>query len=359
MNNKIPVSIVRGGTSRGVFLRIRDLPRELSEREALCVSLIGSPDPLAVDGLGGGASSNSKIMAVDLPDRITAIPGADKCPDGIDLVTLFAQVDPRSPSVDWSGNCGNLSAAVSAYALDQQLLARSGQRAVVRVWNMNTNSIFELEHDLDGGVLPQSGDFTIPGVPTPGPRIDLRFLAPGGEKTGSVLPCGPMTFLPEAGIEASLVDVTNPLVLIRAADVGLKSCGMPEELNKEPALLERLESIRREAGKLMGLPQSTAIPRVTCLFPAAGTHEVQTRTTSMGVLHHAIPVTGALALGAAAALGGTLLDEFVARAPSGDLVIQQPQGLVTTTAHTHQDHLKSAGIARTARIIMDGFTYSN
>ncbi|WP_129660564.1 PrpF domain-containing protein [Rothia uropygialis] len=358
MSDKIPVSIVRGGTSRGVFLKIRDLPWEASAREALCLSLIGSPDPLAVDGLGGGASSNSKIMAVDVPDRITAIPGADKCPEGIDLVTLFAQVDPRAPSVDWSGNCGNLSAAVSAYALHQQLLARSGQRSLARVWNMNTNSILELEHDLEGGLLPRGGDFAIPGVATPGPRVDLRFQAPGGEKTGSVLPCGPTTFLTEAGIEASLVDVTNPLVLIRAADVGLESCRMPEVLNKKPALLERLESIRREAGKLMGLPQSTAIPRVTCLFPATRAHEVQTRTTSMGVFHHAIPVTGALALGAVAALGGTLLDEFVAQDPNGDLLIQQPQGLVTTTAHTHQGHLKSAGIARTARIIMDGFAYS-
>lgn len=353
----LPVSIVRGGTSRGVFLRIRDLPREPSERDALCVALIGSPDPLAVDGLGGGASSNSKIMAVDVPEVIAGLPGAKECPDDVDLVTLFVQVDPRRPDVDLSGNCGNLSAAVSAYALSRGLVRGVGERFSVRVWNMNTQAVYELEHVLSGGVLPRSGDFSMPGVLTAGPRIDMRFEAPGGEQTGAALPCGPMSFLPEAGLEASLVDITNPLVLVRAEDLGLPVGATPEELNVRTEVLDRLEVLRKEAGRHMGLPASAAIPRVSCLDHAEGPHEVGVRTTSLGVFHHAIPVTAAIALGGASALGGTLLDECADPTPDGDLLISQPQGTVTTTARASQGRVQSAGIARNARIVADAVVH--
>ena len=368
VNQDVSLSVVRGGTSRGIFLRARDLPRESAERDALCIELIGSPDPLAVDGLGGGASSNSKIMAVDVPEGIEGLPGAEACPEDVDLVSVFAQVGPSVPDVDWSGNCGNLSSAVSAFALSRGLIRRSGDCATVRVWNLNTASVFELEHALDGGELPRSGDFTIPGAPRPGARIDLRFLAPGGEKTGRALPCGHVLRLPRAGMEVSLVDVTNPVVLVRAADLSVDASQPSAMLNQDAELLDRIEALRQEAGELMGLEPGPANPRVVCLAPSGVEHEVLTRTTSMGVFHHAIPATAAMAVGAAGALGGTLLDEFTRPRSNGDVLIAHPQGTVTVTAQPTMPGdgaaepcgddeavaLASVGIARTARVILEG-----
>lgn len=357
MSCTIPVSVVRGGTSRGVFLCLRDLPRGLAERDALCVALIGSPDPLAVDGLGGGASSNSKIMAVGLPSEVAGLPQSERCPDDVDLVTMFAQVDVHSASVDWGGNCGNLSAAVSAYALDEGLLDGHGDSAVVRVWNMNTDSVFEVKHPLEHGRLPSSGDFRIPGVQAPAARIDLNFLEPGGEHTGSIFPRGRVTHLPGAGVEVSLLDVINPVVLVRAQDLDADVTQTREQLNQQPILLERLEGLRREAGELMGIQASAAIPRVACVGAGFGAADVQVRMTSMGIFHHAIPVTGALALGAAMELGGTVIDDVFTYESKGDFVISQPSGLVTVTASAHGDGLDSVGLARTARIILKGSAF--
>jgi 2-methylaconitate cis-trans-isomerase PrpF len=357
MTYEIPVSVVRGGTSRGVFLRVRDLPRDPGARDALCLGLIGGPDPLAVDGLGGGASSNSKVMGVGLPEDLAGLPWEGSCPSGVDLVTVFAQPDVASAAVDWNGNCGNLSAAVSAYALDAGLLEREGERASARVWNANTGAVFLLEHPLEDGRLPRAGEYRMSGAGGPGPRIDLRFLEPGGEKTGSMFPRGRTTELGE-GVRASLVDVSNPLVILDAAEAGVDLALSPAELNADAALLARLEALRREAGERMGVPGSAAVPRVACVAPGTEGAELDVRVTSMGVFHHAVPVTVALALGSAAALGGTVLDAVLPAAPAGETTIRHPKGTVTVTAEPRDEgSLATAGLARTARIILTGTAF--
>ncbi|MGP9722889.1 PrpF domain-containing protein [Corynebacterium sp. AOP40-9SA-29] len=359
MANEIPVSVMRGGTSRGVFVRLRDLPRDARARDALCVGLTGGPDPLAVDGLGGGASSNTKVMAVGVPDDLAGLPWHGSCPADVDLVSVFAQPAVTSTTVEWAGNCGNLSAAVSAFALDEGLVERSGDRTTLRVWNANTGAVFVLDHALEDGRLPRDGDYEMSGAGRPGPRIDLSFLEPGGETTGSVLPLGSVTVL-DSGVRATLVDVTNPLVIVDAHEVGVDVTLSRDELNSDTGMLERIEHLRQDAARRMGLPESAVVPKVACV--ARGTRgaddsDVVVRVTSMGVVHHAIPATAALALGSAAAMPGTVMDAVLPDGTRSETTIRHPKGTVTVLAETSDGALVSAGMARTARTIMTGTAY--
>jgi len=339
---ELPVTLIRGGTSRAAFLRLPDLPESTAERDRLCLNLIGSPDPQAVDGLGGGVSSNSKVMAVGTPSE------HPDCPAGVDLVSLFAQVSPTEPSVDWSGNCGNISSAITAFALHRGLLHASGDRLTCRVWNANTDSVLELSHPLVRGRLPDVGDFHLDGVDTDGARIDVRFLHPGGEKSGLILPHGPRTVLPGSELEVSLVDIANPIVMLRAGDVGVDPTRPSAELNADAGLLDRLESIRGEAAVLLGL-SGPVLPRVAIIGRG---DQVPVIMTSVGRVHHALPATGILALGGAIALGGTVAD----RPAASETVLRHPKGTVTVSAAVSAsgDELEWVALARTARIIMDG-----
>lgn len=289
----LEVSIVRGGTSRAVFVNMSDLPD--TGRDELCLQLIGSPDPVAVDGLGGGVSSNSKVMFV----------GPSASPDA-DLDSLFAQVSPDAAVVDWSGNCGNISAGIAAYARAVGLI----DQPTVRVRNLNTGALFELA-----------------GIDS---RIDVRFLRPGGEQTGAIFPRGRVCAVD--GLAATLIDVANPIVIVRAGEFSL----------------ERLERLRVAAAEAMGLAPSPAIPRVALVEPAGG--RLQVRMTSLGKFHHALPATGILALGAAVALGGTVID--LPAAP--EIVLEHPKGTATVSALVNGDELEWVALARTARVIMTG-----
>lgn len=356
MANEIPVSVIRGGTSRGVFLRLRDLPRDSNARDALCADLTGAPDPLAVDGLGGGASSNSKVMAVGTPADLAGLPWEKDCPLDVDLVTVFAQPAITSTTVDWTGNCGNLSAAVSVFALDEELVECNGERATLRVWNANTGAVFVVEHAVEDGKVPRSGEFKMSGAGHPGPRIDLKFLSPGGESTGAVFPLGAVTAL-AGGMEATVVDVTNPLVIVDARQIGVDVRLTRDELNADTELLDRIEQLRQDASRRIGLPDSAAVPKVACVSSGTDGADVDVRVTSMGVFHHAVPVTVALALGSAAVLTGTVMDAVLPGAPEQETTIRHPKGTVTVLAETADGELLSAGVARTARVIMKGTAY--
>lgn len=337
---ELPVALIRGGTSRAAFLRLSDLPESPADRDRLCLNLIGSPDSQAVDGLGGGVSSNSKVMFVGTPAE------HPDCPAGMDLVSMFAQVSPAEPAVDWSGNCGNISSAVSDFALHRGLLDASGDRFTCRVWNANTDSILELSHPLVHGRLPDVGDFHLDGVDTDGARIDVRFLHPGGEKTGAILPHGARTVLPDSGLEVSLVDIANPIVMLRAGDLGVDPTRSSAELNADAGLLGRLEAIRREAAGLLGL-SGPVLPRVAMIGSGDPAPVVM---TSVGRVHHALPATGILALGGAIALGGTVAD----RPAASGTVLRHPKGTATVSAAVSDGALDWVALARTARIIMDG-----
>ncbi|MHA2788765.1 PrpF domain-containing protein [Corynebacterium sp. S7] len=299
MTTAYPCHIMRGGTSRGLLLRLEDLPEEQSLRDELCLRLIGSPDPVAFDGLGGGVSSNSKVMFV----------GPAPESDEAELVSVFAQVSPNEASVDWNGNCGNLSSAILPYAIDTGLIPAQ-ESCTVR--NLNTGTLMEI-------------------TPT-----HTRFVRPGGEKTGSIFPAGRITQI--QGIDTTLIDVANPIAIVRARDLGV-SLTTREEMNTDQELLDRLESFRAEAGTRMGL-DSKVIPRL------ALSEGNRVFMTSVGVIHHALPATGILALGAATALGGTVFE--------GGFTFTHPKGEVTVDALANGDKLEWVALERSARIIMRG-----
>ncbi|MDO5513417.1 PrpF domain-containing protein [Corynebacterium sp.] len=310
----VPVTIARGGTSRAVFLPMSALPATQAARDALCLRLIGSPDPQAVDGLGGGVSSNSKVMFVGPSERA-------------DLETLFAQVSPTEAVVDWSGNCGNISSAVLHYARHTGLFA--GDSA--RVWNLNSQALFEL-------VLVDD-------------RVDMRFLDPGGEKCGTLFPAGRRCQVD--GLEVSLIDVANPIVITRAADVGVDPALGMAALNADAELLARLERLRVAAGEAMGLEPSKVIPRVAMVAPG---EDLRVVMTSVGRIHHALPGTGILALAGAVALGGTVIDD-VLEGRRDAVTLQHFKGDVEVSARADGEELAWVALPRTARILLSGQAY--
>lgn len=314
--------VIRGGTSRAVFTHLDSLPDSPADRDELCRRLIGAPDPVAIDGLGGGVSSNSKVMFVGPSTR-----------PGIDLESFFAQVTPDGLAVDYAGNCGNITSGVSVFALHTGLISRTGSHATVRVFNRNTSRVLELAHPLDGGQLPTHGDFRLDGVAGSSARIDVRFLAPGGEKTGSIFPAGRLTTV--NGIQATLIDVTNPIAIVRASDV--------------TGELEELMQLREAAGQQMGLAPSPAIPRVAVVDPRPD-GDLNATMTTVGGFHHALPATGILALGAAVALGDTVID-LPARPETR---LHHPKGTATVSASLAGDQLEWVALARSARLIMEG-----
>lgn len=315
----VPVSIVRGGTSRAVFLPMSELPADPAARDELCLRLIGSPDPQAVDGLGGGVSSNSKVMFVGPSERA-------------DLETLFAQVSPTEASVDWAGNCGNISSAVLHFARHIGLTDASS----ARIWNLNSEALYEL-------VLLDD-------------RVDMRFLSPGAEKTGAIFPVGRRCRV--EGLEVSLIDVANPVVIVRAADVGVDPDAGMVSLNSDADLLSRLETLRVAAGGAMGLRPSTVLPRVAMVAPGVDGCDLRVVMTSVGRIHHALPGTGILALGGAMALGGTVVDDCVDDVDPAGYVLRHFKGDVIVSAlSTDGATLDWVALPRTARILLSGEAY--
>jgi len=370
------VSLVRGGTSKGVFVDLDALPAEPDRRDALALALLGSPDPMQLDGLGGTHSSTSKLMAVGTPEQAAphlAGPGRYGPADGeVDLVSLFGQVAVDRPAVDWAGNCGNLTAAVGAYALHRGLLRRSGPRTDLRLLNLNTGTRIRLSMPLVDGRLAPTGDLAIAGVPGTAAPIEVEFCDPGGTRTGSALPAGPRTGLrvrdPRTGrdteVTATLIDVATPVVLVRATDLDVPATAPPAALNADAGLLGYLSALRRAGAEAMGFPASASVPRVAVIAEptthrladgrslSAADADLVVRMTSMDVVHHALPATGMLAVAAAAALPGT-----VGYLPdsAGRCRLAHPKGIARVSARpSGPASVSSVSVSRTARVLLDG-----
>jgi 2-methylaconitate cis-trans-isomerase PrpF len=374
----IPVSLFRGGTSKGVFLRLGELPADSGERDSLALALLGSPDPMQLDGLGGTHSSTSKLMAVGTAAEARGA-GYD-VPDDIQIAYLFAQVAIDRPIVDWRGNCGNLTAAVGSYAVFEGLEHAAGSIAELRLFNLNTRVRVTCRLPVRRGVPLEDGDFVMPGVPGAGARIDLVFHDPASAITGLVLPTGKPLDEVDLGsrrIPATIIDVTNPVVIVRAADLGLAGTELPAELNRDRDLLDRIEALRGDAAVRCGivataadaLLESPAVPRVILASPPT-THRLVSgecvaedeadfvvRTSSMGVVHHAFTGTGLMAAAAAAALPGTVFD-LVGGVRAHGVRFAHPKGVVSLTAEVTpgvpQPIVRSVTVARTARRLMRG-----
>ena len=399
---KIPAVYLRGGTSKGVFFRLEDLPADCrrpgAARDRLLLRVIGSPDPYGkqIDGLGGASSSTSKVVIVSRSAR-----------PGHDVDYLFGQVAIDRALVDWSGNCGNLSAAVGPFAIESGLidaaaLPRDG-RATVRIWQANIGKTIVAQVPMQDGQVQEHGDFELDGVTFPGAEIELAFLDPGeesdgasasaaagvgvgGEGTGALFPTGRVVdelALPEslvAGgcLRATLINAGIPTVFVDAAALGYTGIEAQDAINGDASALRRLEAIRAHAALRMGLIGALEeaatrqhTPKLAFVAPPqsyrassgrlveAGDIDLLVRALSMGRLHHAMMGTAAVAIGAAAAIPGTVVCEAAGGAPRASVRFGHPSGTLRVGAEAAlvdgQWRVTRAVMSRSARVLMEGF----
>jgi 2-methylaconitate cis-trans-isomerase PrpF len=360
MQQRVRAVFMRGGTSRAVFFHERDLPPAGPARDRILSAALGSPDPYGrqLDGLGGGISSLSKACIIGPPTL-----------GGADVDYTFAQVDVKSPLVDYAGNCGNCSGAVGPFAIDEKLVAVTDGVTVVRIHNTNTRKLIVAHVPVEDGEAAVAGDFELPGVAGKGARIALDFIDPGGAVTGALLPTGSPRDVID-GLEVSCVDASNPLVFLRARDVGVTATETPAALDADRALGTRLERIRAAAAERMGISPGPGQPKIAMVAPAraftaldgaryeADQVDVVARAVSMGNCHRAFMLTGAMCLAVAARLEGTLVHE-ASGTPKGDVRLGHPSGVLpidaAVTARAGAPWAERVTVYRTARRLMDGF----
>jgi 2-methylaconitate cis-trans-isomerase PrpF len=366
----IPAIFMRGGSSKGVFFHARDLPADRAARDAIFLSVLGSPDPYGrqLDGMGGGISSLSKAVIIGPPTH----------PDA-DVDYLFAQVAVDKPVVDWSSNCGNLSSAVGPFAVDEGLVSVADGEVLVRIHQVNTKRIIHARFPVRGGKAATAGDFAMAGVAGSGARIRLDFLAPGGGATGRLLPTGNAqdTLHHEGRAYAvSLIDAANACVFLDARDLGMTGTESPDAIEADPARMALLDALRRKAGVMMGqaaTPEAVglALPKIAVLAPPAAyhaldgagftadTHDIAVRMISMERAHRAVPLTGAMCLGVASRILGSLPHRLAGPPVRADETrVANPSGILSVGAEVHQKpdgwFAESAVVYRSARRLMQG-----
>ncbi len=365
----IPAVFVRGGTSKGLLFHAADLPTDPAERDRVLLAALGSPDPYGrqLDGLGGGSSSLSKAAVIGPPTR-----------DDADVDYTFAQIAVDTPVVDYGANCGNLSAAVGPFAVDEGLVPTPVDgETLVRIHNTNTGKVVESRFPVVGGRAVVAGDLAVPGVPGTGAPVRLDFLDPAGSRTGALLPTGrPVDDLrlPDGRtVRASLVDASNPVVIVAAAEVGLTAAEHPDTVDASPATMALLDQVRRAGGVAMGLgrtPDDVPLsnPKIAVVAPPAPSTtlagdpvdaadgDLLVRMVSMEKTHRAVTVTGALCLGVAARVPGTLPHAIAGRAPR--IRLATPSGVIVVDAVMGErdgaPHPVSATLLRTTRRLMQG-----
>jgi 2-methylaconitate cis-trans-isomerase PrpF len=371
----LPAVFMRGGTSRAVMFHARDLP-DRAEWDPIFLSAMGSPDPSGrqLNGMGGGISSLSKVCILAPSDRTDA-----------DIDYTFAQVQIRDPRVDYRSNCGNMSSAVGPFAVDESIVRPNGDTAMVRIFNTNTGKIIRSTFPLEDGRAATDGDLAIPGVAGTGAPVRLDFLNPGGATTGRLLPTGQAIDrldVPGVGpIDVSMVDAANACVFVRARDIGLTGRELPEELERDPALLEKLQAIRSLASVAMGIARDDAEARTIAAVPIIGfvappmdsptlsgepttaaQVDLTARFLSNGQPHRALPLTASLCTAVAARIAGTLVAEALATGSGDQVRIGMPSGILTVGADVGQDAsgqwvARSGAFYRTARRLFDGCIY--
>jgi 2-methylaconitate cis-trans-isomerase PrpF len=361
---------MRGGTSKGLMFRRDVLPADEGDWTPLLLAAMGSPDPYRrqLNGMGGGSSSLSKVCVVGPPSVGQA-----------DVDFTFAQVQVDRALVDYSGTCGNMTAAVAPFALHAGLLRRSDGDTAVLIHSTNTHKLIRARFEVRDGLAVEVGDFTIPGVSGSGAPVRLDFLDPGGSGGGRLLPTGsPVDRLPTpaATFSASLIDAGNPCVFVKAAQLGLSGTERPEELANRGSLLDELEVIRRAASVAMGLTPSLEVAGQRPLTPLIGIlgspetyvaedgrtidardYDLSARFISNGQPHRAVPGTGLLCLSVAARLTASVA-EALSTGEGASLRIGSPAGVVIGDACVEARgdgwHAVSAAIYRTFRRLFTG-----
>jgi probable AcnD-accessory protein PrpF len=381
---KIPATYMRGGTSKGVFFRLQDLPEAAQQpgaaRDQLLLRVIGSPDPYGkqIDGMGGATSSTSKTVILAKSTR------ADH-----DVDYLFGQVSIDKAFVDWSGNCGNLSAAVGAFAISGGLVdpARVPQNgvAVVRVWQANIGKTIIAHIPMTNGEVQETGDFELDGVTFPAAEVQLEFMDPAAEEEGgggAMFPTGQLVDdleVPGVGtLKATMINAGIPTIFINADAIGYTGTELQDAINSDAKALAMFETIRAHGALRMGLIKDLSeaatrqhTPKVAFVAPpkaytsssgkqvAAGDIDLLVRALSMGKLHHAMMGTAAVAIGTAAAIPGTLVNLAAGGGERGAVRFGHPSGTLRVGAEAVQQNgewsVKKAVMSRSARVLMEGW----
>lgn len=379
---RIPATYMRGGTSKGVFFRLQDLPAEAqvpgAARDALLMRVIGSPDPYGkhTDGMGGATSSTSKCVIISAP----SVPGHD-----VDY--LYGQVSIDTAFVDWSGNCGNLSTAVGPFAISNGLVdpARVPRDGIasVRIWQANIGKTIIAHVPMTDGAVQETGDFELDGVTFPAAEIQLEFLDPSEDgEGGAMFPTGHLVDtleVPGVGsFQVTMINAGIPTIFLNAADLGYTGTELQPAINEDKAALARFEVIRAHGAVRMGLidriEQAATrqhTPKVAFVAPAqdyvtssgrqiaASEIDLHVRALSMGKLHHAMMGTAAVAIGTAAAIPGTLVNLAAGGGERTSVRFGHPSGTLRVGAEAHQVDgqwtVRKAIMSRSARVLMEGW----
>lgn len=345
MQTRIPCVLMRGGTSRGPFFLADDLPADLATRDAVLLAAMGSPHPMQVDGIGGAQTLTSKVAIV----WRSATPG-------VDVEYLFAQVDVGRALVDTAPNCGNMLSGVGPFAIEAGLVRAEAGETVVRILNLNTASRVDAVVRTPGGAVTYEGEAEIPGVPGTAAPVMLRFRDVAGSKTGQLFPTG-QRMEEIGGVSVTLIDGSMPMMLLEAAELGADIHASPDALNADAALFARVEALRREAGRRMGLGDvaDSVVPKPCLLGPAAdGAAHLTARYFTPHDCHRAMAVTGGVTLAAAARMEGTLAHEAAGSDPGEVVRIAHPSGVMEVPIGLEGDAVAWAGTLRTARRIFEG-----
>ena len=381
---KVPATYMRGGTSKGVFFRLQDLPEAAQEpgvaRDSLLLRVIGSPDPYGkqIDGMGGATSSTSKSVIISKSTR----------PEH-DVDYLFGQVSIDQAFVDWSGNCGNLSAAVGPFAIsnglvDPSRLPKDGI-ATIRIWQANIQKTIIAHVPMTNGAVQETGDFELDGVTFPAAEVQLEFMDPAAEEEGAggaMFPTGQLIDdleVPGVGtLKATMINAGIPTIFVNADAIGYTGTELQEAINSDPKALAMFETIRAYGALRMGLIKDIGdaakrqhTPKVAFVAAPkeyvsssgkvvkAGDVDLLVRALSMGKLHHAMMGTAAVAIGTAAAIPGTLVNLAAGGGERTAVRFGHPSGTLRVGAEAAQEAgewcVKKAIMSRSARVLMEGW----
>ncbi len=377
---KIPASYIRGGTSKGVFFILQDLPESTqipgAARDALLLRVVGSPDPYGkqTDGMGGATSSTSKTVIVSKSSQ----------PDH-DVDYLFGQVSIDKPFVDWSGNCGNLTAAVGPFAISNSLIdaSRIPQNgiATVRIWQANINKTIIAHVPITDGRVQETGDFELDGVTFPAAEVEVEFIDPA-DGDGAMFPTGNLVDnleVPEVGtFKATLINAGIPTIFLNAEDLGYTGTELQEAINTDDKALTMFETIRAHGAIRMGLidtieeaanrqhtPKVAFVAKPGDYVASSGKQitatdiDLNVRALSMGKLHHAMMGTAAVAIASAAAIPGTLVNLAAGGGERQSVRFGHPSGTLRVGAEASQSDgdwaVKKVIMSRSARVLMEGW----
>jgi 2-methylaconitate cis-trans-isomerase PrpF len=344
---------MRGGTSRGPYLQVSDLPQDRDACADVLLQIMGSGHELQLDGIGGGNSLTSKVAMVGLSSHPEA-----------DVDYLFAQVGILEKKVDFAPNCGNMLAGVGPYAIETGLFPAQQNTTTIRIHNLNTGKIIHSTIQTPNGKVNYKGNTLISGTNTPGAPIELTFLNVDGAKTGKLLPTD-KTIDVIQGINVTCIDAATPVVLIKAADLGKTGYETPQELDQDSEFMSRLESIRLEAGFLMGMGDVThsVIPKPILVSPPRQGGTISARYFVPSKCHKALAVTGSIAIVTACCLPGTVAFSLIEQSQERtEFKLEHPSGSIELQAKrdtTNMNLLNSVSLIRTARKILSGTVFFN